>query len=213
MTVTADIYTKTRVGFAVGVVSLATIGGAMIVHRVALLQDNLVPFCVIIGLAGLWLWVRGHQREMPVERQSEDDLESADAEETRFQGPFDFIRQPLYWGMILCLIAPLLLVLGSYARPTPAPQAVPGPTNKVRRPALPAPAPPPLVTNTPKREFPALKLQGVVCRGSNSLASISGLVVGLGEEVAGARVVAIDPNRVLLEFEGELHELPLPGGP
>jgi hypothetical protein len=63
----------------------------------------------------------------------------------------------------------------------------------------PPPTPPPL---PPPRELPKLVLQGVTIHGGLREALINGQIVGVGDEVEGAKVVSIEPAKVKLKFDG-----------
>ena len=68
---------------------------------------------------------------------------------------------------------------------------------RVAPPPTPTPAPPP-----PPKELPKLVLQGVTIHGGLREALINGQTVAVGDEVDGAKVVAIEQNKVKLKFDG-----------
>lgn len=68
-------------------------------------------------------------------------------------------------------------------------------TNEVPDATNAAPAPPP-------QGLDALKVQGIIYHGSNSLVMIDGQALPLGGHVAGAEIVLIEPTRVTLELDG-----------
>jgi len=68
-------------------------------------------------------------------------------------------------------------------------------------PVAPPPTPPP-APPSPPRELPKLVLQGVTIHGGLREALINGQIVGIGDEVDGVKVVAIEPNKVKLKFDG-----------
>lgn len=101
----------------------------------------------------------------------------------------------------------------------PQPRAVPA--QPPEAPAV-AKAPatlPPLQTNAAapqtrrppnEQEFPALRLQGITYQVSNPSALINGETVFVGTVLGGARVTAIDADRVTLEYGGRRKVLSLP---
>lgn len=79
--------------------------------------------------------------------------------------------------------------------------------------AVPTPAPAPQTvvtkTETPKPVFPELKLQGIFYRLNNPSALISGKNVRVGDNIRGAKVLAIERESVTLDFKGERKTLNL----
>jgi hypothetical protein len=67
-----------------------------------------------------------------------------------------------------------------------------------------APAPP------PRPHPPPLKLQGIYYRPSNPSAIINSRTVFVGGRIGDARVVAIEPERVRIEWHGQTNVLTLP---
>jgi hypothetical protein len=89
----------------------------------------------------------------------------------------------------------------------PPPQVPPANPGVVSNPApITVPPPPPPL---PKPEFPALKLQGVFYRSTNSSALINNRTVFVGDEIRNAKVIAIGRQSVTLEFAGEKHVITL----
>jgi hypothetical protein len=82
--------------------------------------------------------------------------------------------------------------------PPPAPEPLPAPavekTEPTPPPALPAPPP------TPEPEPPVLKLQGTTVHAGLREAMINGQNLRVGDEIDGARVVAIELRRVRLQW-------------
>jgi hypothetical protein len=72
----------------------------------------------------------------------------------------------------------------------------------------PPPAPPPPAAVTPPTP-PDLKLEGIFIEGNLREAVINGQIVGIGDEIDGARVMRIEPNGVKLEFQGHAITLSL----
>ncbi|HEY1173082.1 MAG TPA: hypothetical protein VGH19_17065 [Verrucomicrobiae bacterium] len=102
--------------------------------------------------------------------------------------------------------------------PAPAPVVAAAVEPKMEAKAEPVVAvtttPQPPVTKTEpvapvKPAFPELKLQGIFYRPNNPSALVSGKNVRIGELVQGAKVVAIERNKVVLEFKGERREMTL----
>jgi hypothetical protein len=81
--------------------------------------------------------------------------------------------------------------------PKPKPEPVVAPAPAPKPPSSPPPSPP-----VPPREFPKLILQGVTISGGLREALISGQVVAVGDEVEGAKVIAIERQKVTLKFDG-----------
>jgi hypothetical protein len=120
---------------------------------------------------------------------------------------------------------------------TPAPlalqagTAVARPAGSVRSPSPPTPASPAPATDAaatvsagtrstsnsvparaPEAEdrFPALKLQSIIFRLSQPSAVINGQMLGVGDAVAGARVVRIDRHAVVVAWKGLTNVLEMP---
>jgi hypothetical protein len=62
----------------------------------------------------------------------------------------------------------------------------------------------------PKPAAPVLKLQGILWKPSKPLAMINAKMVGRGDKILGAKVVAIDQESVTLDRAGETIVLTLP---
>ena len=54
-----------------------------------------------------------------------------------------------------------------------------------------------------------LELRGTMLAGAGSLANIGGLILGIGQEVDGYRIVSIDERQVVIEKNGEQRTLTL----
>jgi len=55
----------------------------------------------------------------------------------------------------------------------------------------------------PPAAFPQLKLQGIYYRKNNPAAVIDGKTLYRGDRLKGGRIVAISPQSVTLEFDGQ----------
>jgi hypothetical protein len=99
--------------------------------------------------------------------------------------------------------------------PAPAVEVTPAPAAQISSPPVaqpiivkeevpPAPPPPPA-----KPAFPALKLQGIFFSRTKPSALISGQTLFLGDAIEGARVKAIEADKVIVEFQGESRTLNL----
>lgn len=84
------------------------------------------------------------------------------------------------------------------AKKAPTPLAVPAAAAKAPAATASVATPPPPATTNP----PALKLSGIICGPDGGTAIINGQMLRVGQEIAGARVVRIDPCEVHLEFAG-----------
>lgn len=88
--------------------------------------------------------------------------------------------------------------------PDPAPTPVVQPAPPTPAPPAVAPTPPP-----PRRDivWPELTVRGVLTTGSEATALINADALRIGDEIRGARLVAIGPYSVTLEYEGETRVL------
>src|SRR6266540_301435 len=77
--------------------------------------------------------------------------------------------------------------------PTPRPLAKPVPTN----------APPPVVQPVKPVTFPAVRVRGIIFEPDRPSALIGGKTYYIGDQVQGAKVVAITRDTVVLEIEGQ----------
>ena len=71
----------------------------------------------------------------------------------------------------------------------------------------PPPTAPPAPAAPPKPEFPALQLQGIFYRPSKPSAVINGRTLGVGDQLGGVKILAIEPQAVKVEFNGETRTL------
>jgi hypothetical protein len=141
------------------------------------------------------------QEERPAEESQEDEGNAGE--------PFALFDLA-YWGPILAAFGLVVAFIpGKGVNATAAAQAAAPPKPKVELAAQ---------TNAGKIDlkqtrqvtFPAVKLQGVTQRGTNSSALIDGRTYFLGEMVGNARLIAIFATSVVLELQGEMHSLTLP---
>jgi len=71
------------------------------------------------------------------------------------------------------------------------------------------PLSPPATAGAQPGEWPELRLQAIFIRLSGSTARINGRTVATGDTIAGARLVAIQRDRVTVEWQGQRKTLPL----
>ncbi|MCS7048291.1 MAG: hypothetical protein NZ483_03225 [Verrucomicrobiae bacterium] len=91
------------------------------------------------------------------------------------------------------LVTSLLSEMQTQQKPTPPNPPASEPVDPPATPTIPAPI---------HREPPRLLLQGIIRGGAASEALINGLTYRVGDEVDGARIVAIESGLVLLDFHG-----------
>lgn len=148
----------------------------------------------VASLIGLAVWLADFfKRKRVVAGAATTAVEDADC---RSEGPLTFIKQPQYWGGVLCVIGLVLACFNTYEvlRARPSPPISPPVERPVERPVV---------------RFPALALQGLVYDGSNSSAVINGRVLHLGERVEGVQVIMIDRDSVWVELDGQTNRLSL----
>lgn len=75
-------------------------------------------------------------------------------------------------------------------------------------PVIAPPEPAPVASNAPVT-FPAIKLQGMILRGQQSVIIVDGKSFGLGEEIEGAIVKEITRAGAVLEKAGAVQLVPL----
>ncbi|NNG11821.1 MAG: hypothetical protein HKM88_01075 [Halobacteria archaeon] len=61
--------------------------------------------------------------------------------------------------------------------------------------------------NNSRQETPALQLRATMQAGSSSLANISGLILGIGQEIEGHHLVSVGERSVVLSKNGTLKTL------
>ena len=185
-----NLLTRVRVGFSLFLVAGIVIGVRAACTEFNLLHRNGAVICITFGLAGLLMWLIGGVAES--KRKKMIQTEDALTDHVFAEHPLAFLKSLKSWGMILILSAGALLTFGAY------------------RPAKSAPLRPAThrVTNAiPTVSFPRLDLQGVIINGSKSSAFINGRVLYIGEGIGSARVVAIEPDHVIIELEGHTNIL------
>lgn len=69
------------------------------------------------------------------------------------------------------------------------------------------PLPPAVMAPRPLTAIPNFSLSGVVVSSPDSYCLINGKVVKVGEEIDGARLIAVSPSLVTLEYEGKQVQL------
>jgi hypothetical protein len=177
-----------RFGFLIGLASLFCIGIKVALQATAIYASWRWGLCgLLLGGGGLlWVsWLLG-RRHSAIDEEAQ-----APAERERLLGSKG------YWGLAFTLfgvIVALLPPLG--AREAPAPEPPPA----AQLPAAPAVA----------REFPSVRLQGLIYRTNNPEVLIDGTVYRFGDAVGDARIVAIDAQSVTLELDGQQKRIELP---
>lgn len=128
-------------------------------------------------------------------------------------GPFLLVNLQ-YWGLMLTIFGIIVIFIVPYQKVEAREANTAAPKAKIVKKAVPA-----IVTNEPPKPtplpppkpvvFPELKLQGVVCRESNSSALINGRTYFVGDIIAEAKLMSISETNVVLEREGQQKELQL----
>jgi hypothetical protein len=188
--------TKIRVGFSVALYCVLTLLGVLVCNSVSALHQRVELFCVAMGAVGLVLWLIGgiaaSRRGLGAEVFGTADH------------PLVFLGSWEYWGLIVAGAAVLVFTFASRPEAVMAgPPIPPPPVVKPVKPIVPVNelAPPP-ATNTPVL-FPKLRCEGLVLNGQHSTVVLNGRTVAIGEMIEGVTVVAIEPDSVTVELEGE----------
>jgi Type II secretion system protein B len=194
---------KIFAGFFVAAVALLTMGMSLLLRsskacqaRLPLIVLGLAGAGIVLILLGLLLKRRGTSANTVLQLGGEQQGEESSR---------PLLLAPEFWGAILLLSAGPIYLFTRIVNPREpaAPAVVVAPT-----------PPPPAETNKPPPpppppEFPSLNLEGFVYNGARSTAVINGKTVQLGESVSGVTVVAIEPDGVTVEFQGERRVLKL----
>ena len=196
--------TKSRTGFLVALVAIISVVGKEVLLNVQVLSENEDYVCIGIGLLGFLSWIIGQLREAKrVEPSPHRDGTVTRAVE---EHPLAFLGSLKYWGLIVILSAGAISCLASWGRYRPpiVVRARPLPVKTVTVTNVVT------ITNKVRRvSFPLLQLQGGVVNGGRSSALISGRILGLGQEISNAVLVAVDPEHALVAMEGPTNILSL----
>jgi hypothetical protein len=68
---------------------------------------------------------------------------------------------------------------------------------------------PPATQGSPKEHAPAWRVESIIVSAGRRLAVVNGRVVGVNDQVAGARILEILPYEVRLEYQGEIRHISL----
>jgi hypothetical protein len=187
------VATKCRGGFLIALVAVVTVGGKAAITHIGVLKRNEAVVCLALGLVGFLSWLSGRLGEGKRVQLSQG--QAALVEQAAAGDPLAFFRSLKCWGVILVLSAAILSGLATFHRaPVLTVQA---------RPLI-------AITNeTPKVSFPPLDLQGIIVNGAKSSALINGQVLFIGEGLGKVVLVAVDPEYVTVELEGQTKSLVL----
>lgn len=191
--------TKSQSGFLIALVVMIAIVGKLAIENLDVLNRNQAVVCIGLGIAGFVSWLSGLLGQGKLARPNQD--QDAPADPDALENPLAFFKCPKCWGVILVLSAAILSFLAD-ARRAPAPvltvharsqpKVMITVTNAVT------------VTNeTHKVSFPPLALQGIVVNGAKSSAVINGRVLHIGEQLSNVVLVAVTPEYVTVELEGQ----------
>ncbi len=201
----ASVMTRSRIGFLVALVAFFTIAGEVALTNSDFLSRNDTFVCTGVGLLGFLGWLTGRVRE--ARGVESPPVQDVPAEEADAAHPLALFGSLKGWGVILVLLAGTLACLVTWHRHKPdlVVHARPLPVTTITETNV-------VVTITneaPRLVFPSLELQGVVVNGAISSALINGRVLGLGDGISNAVLVAVDPGHALVAMEGQTNALML----
>jgi hypothetical protein len=194
--------TKAWSGFLIALVPVIAVGGKEAITRIGVLNRNEAVACLALGLVGLLSWLSGRLGEGKRAPRSQD--QDAPVEQAAGENPLAFFKCLKFLGAILILSAAILSCLAASRRtPVLSVQARPQPrligiTNVAT-----------ITSETPKVSFPPLVLQGIVVNGAKSSAVINGQVLCIGEGLGNVVLVAVHPEYVTVELQGQTKWLAL----
>src|SRR6266850_4027077 len=152
-------------------------------------------------LVGRVLNARWRARQRPQRRDPDDPDHEGVPEEEVPEDRF-LLANVAYWGVMLLIFAALTACIVPRPKVVQA-ATIPQKTNP------PAPAKVPVVVATPTNEpapprhFPKLVVQGVSYGSQKPAVIINGKTLSVGDHIAEATVVAINPYGVTVEFDGK----------
>jgi len=181
---------KTRLGFSVALIALATMIVGGILTRIPLFQDNVTVVSLAVASLGvvflvIGLLVRGWAGEAGSDRGLR---KGEDAE----HHPLAFFGSSRYWGVILILVSGVTYGIGTYYRPVKALVAAARSNKESAKEPI---------------EFPPMRLQGIVVRSGQSSAVIDGKTYFVGDLIGEITVAAIDDETVRLVYENQTEVL------
>lgn len=199
--------TKSRCGFLIAFVSIATIGGREAMTNIGFFNRNEAYVCIIVAALGFLFWLTGWSRGIGTPEAMaapvQDEFSSEGAEPQPGEHPMAFLTSLKYWGLILLLVSGLLtcfVTLSHRQIPTVVRARVMTVTitNLVT------------ITNVaPEVVWPNLRLQGVVVNGERSSAMLNGRVLCLGEALSNVVLVAVSAEEATVALGGKTRVLPL----
>jgi hypothetical protein len=197
---TFGVTARARVGFSIALLATIAIGGTAAFTRVPFLRHNLDLFAIGACIVGVLGWMKGgfSQVKAPEAIHISEPKPSWEAEPAApgapGEHPLDFLASLRYWGIMLMVVTATVYFFS------------------VRHVEPPKPIPKRIVFSPPPKApvaFPPLKLQGLVVSGDMSSALINGQVLRPGDGIGNVRLVAIWPDRVEVELDGQTNVLSL----
>jgi len=185
---------QTKLKFAVSFAVLATVVIAEMISPAALnlAQPLGLAVCVVLGLAGGVIWLRGRLfffEEIPEVFQGEPIPPDAP--------PPPFYKTIRYWGMMLFLSMAILAPVSACRFPPYAN-------------APPAQRPPAVPPATPEFKFPAVDLKILILDGEETSVLFNGEAMRVGETNRGIRLVAVNGRTLTLEYQGHTNIVLVP---
>ena len=142
---------------------------------------------------------------LPSQPNSEEVVEENTFEDKSCgNNPFELFKHLQIWGIIIVTSAMLILFIALIFHRSPRPQIITPPHKKIVMPVTNVVAQVAVITNVPPPVvFPKMRLQGLVCNGDRSTATIDKRVVGVGERIGEVEIVEIGTNSVTIELQGQ----------
>jgi len=183
-----------KLGISVAfVASFSMIMNALLRHN-AFYEKHRWLICGFLAAVGLLLLVAGHliNRQIRTNRLTEDGEAPPD--------PFILVNME-YWGLMLVIFGVIVLFIA------PLKRVEAGATQPTKKMAATTVTPKTDITEIKTVTFPKLRLQGIIVREPRPSALINGRTYFVGDLVEGVKVLSVEPNSVVVEFQGRQEAL------
>lgn len=202
-----------RLGISVAFAALFSIFMTEALQTTAYYEKFKWHLCGAFAGAGIFIFLIGRslnkgwraKQEAEIGQRKNEDPDNQEVPEDRF-----LLINLAYWGVMLLLFGAITAFIVPRPKVVKA-ASVPVKTNSPPR-ATPKPAPvaaAPVPTNHPAvvPEFPNLSVQGISYSKENPSVLINAKTLRVGDTIAGAKVVAINPYGATVLFDGRYKTL------
>lgn len=196
---------KARMSFTVVTLSAWTLLAVELSTRWQFFADHALFISLFVAVGGVVIILTDHS---PVAARTTDRAPDPGEESPDDSATSDLFERR-HWGRVLLGAAVITVVVATITRPaTPVPEStsVPVSTPVPESAPLPEVIPPPVITSAPpkrvKKDLPPMDLKGLSFSKGRPVALINNKTYGVGDELYGLKILAIEQDAVIIGLGG-----------